>query len=116
MEDILKQIKELCSFEELYHDGINLDIKSLCDKGLGLLEKENSTIKVVRNGKELYHIQNRELGSDGVPLDMFVWLDHFPTEKDLRALFSAEYENLGGEALDCWLTSSEIFNVWAEEL
>lgn len=73
-------------------------------------------MKVERDGKTLYHIQNRELGSDGFPLDTYCWCDHEPTTADLKTLWLEIYEDLGEDALDKWLTSSEIYPVWAEDL
>lgn len=119
MEDIFKQIKELCEFEELYHDGINIDIKSLCDKGLKLLKGDKKDMGVVRDGKTLYHIQNNDLGSDGYPLDTYIWCAHYPTEEDMRTAWDLEYGDGYGkdnEMLNKWLTSSEIYAVFAEEL
>ena len=71
-------------------------------------------MKVERDGKTLYHIQNRVLGSDGFPLDTFVWCDHEPNTADLKTVWLEIYEDLGDDALNEWLTSSEIYPVWAE--
>lgn len=38
VEKNLKQIIELCQFEELYHDGINIDIKNLCEQALAVMK------------------------------------------------------------------------------
>lgn len=119
MEKILKQIKELCQFDELYHDGINIDIKALCDEGLKLLKKKHATMTVERDGKVLYHIQNNNLGSDGYPMDTFIWCERYPTDEDLRKAWDLEYGDGYGDdntALNEWLTSSEIYKVCAEDL
>lgn len=73
-------------------------------------------MKVEQNGKTLYHIQNNDLGSDGYPLDTYYWCDHEPTTADLKTLWLEIYEDLGSDALETWLSSSEIYPVWAEEL
>ena len=78
-------------------------------------------MKVEQNNKTLYHIQNMNMGSDGYPFDTYVWCDHFPTKEDLEKAFDIEYgEAYSGEgkqsALDEWLTSSEVYMVYADEL
>lgn len=75
----------------------------------------------VRKGKKsLYHIQNMNMGSDGYPFDDFVFSDHFPTKEDLLKVYKSEY---GGTSLENdealineFLTSSEIYKVYAEEV
>lgn len=79
-------------------------------------------MKVEQNGKTLYHIQNTVMGSDGVPFDAFVWCDHFPTTEDFEKAFDLEYPSDGfddeGRAnmKEEWLTSSECYIVYAEDL
>lgn len=65
--------------------------------------------------KTLYHIQNLNMCSDGEPFDVFVLSNHFPTEKDLRELYSREFPD-DDSRLDEFLTSSNIYNVFVEEL
>ena len=75
-------------------------------------------MKVEKNGKTLYHIQNNNLGSDGYPLDAFIWCAHYPTDEDLRNAWAEEYGDVYGddnEALDEWLMSSEIYPVYASD-
>lgn len=73
-------------------------------------------MKVEIEGKTLYHIQNRNIGSDGYPLDAFVWSDHKLTDEDLKKVLLKEYEQYEDyeNAVEEWLTSSEIYPVWAE--
>lgn len=75
-------------------------------------------MKVEKDGKELYHIQNLNMGSDGYPFDTYVWCDHFPNKKDLEKAFELEYGDAYGEdkkyALEEWLTSSEVYMVYAD--
>lgn len=76
-------------------------------------------MKVEQDGKTLYHIQNNDMGSDGYPLDAYCWCDHEPTEEDMRKIWDLQYGNGYGDnknALDTWLTTSEVHCVWAEEL
>lgn len=68
-----------------------------------------------KDGKTLYHIQNLNMCSDGEPFDVFVFSDHFPTESDLRELYSREFPD-DESLLDEFLTSSHIYNVFVEEL
>ena len=74
---------------------------------------------VTKNGKTLYHIQNMNICSDGEPFDVFVFTDHFPTESDLRELYSREFPDEQPDDdsyLDEFLTSSNIYTIVAEEL
>lgn len=75
-------------------------------------------MKVELNGKELYHIQNMNLGDNASAFDTFVWSDHFPTREDLGKVFDCEFE--GAEGVESmreeFLTTSEIYKVWAEDL
>ena len=77
-------------------------------------------MKVEKDGKVLYHIQNLNMGSDGYPLDTYVWCDHFPNKDDLKKAFDLEFSDGYGaqssHALEEWLTSSEIYKVYAEEV
>lgn len=76
---------------------------------------KGKTMKVIKEGKELYHIQNRNICSDGSAYDMFVFSDHEPTKEDLRRLFIEDYGESEWE-LEEWLTSSEVYSVYAEEI
>ena len=73
-------------------------------------------MKVEQDGKTLYHIQNFNLGSDGYPFDTYVWCNHFPDKQDLRKAFELEWgkDYLTEEALNEWLTSSEVYMVYAD--
>lgn len=75
-------------------------------------------MKVEIEGKTLYRIQNRNMGSDGVPLDAFWWGEHEPTNEDLKRIFLSAYEGYDGDedALREWLASSEVCPVYAEEV
>lgn len=78
-------------------------------------------MKVKKDDKTLYHIQNLNISSDGYPFDMYVWCDHFPNKQDLHKAFDLEWgddyaENEGGTTLEEWLTSSEVYMVYADEI
>lgn len=68
---------------------------------------------IIRNGKTLYHIQNRNMCTDGTSFDVFVWSDHYPTEKDMKNIYHNEFGH-DVRLLDEFLTSSETFVVYAE--
>ena len=73
---------------------------------------------VTLNGKTLYHIQNRNICTDGTCFDMFVYFDHEPNDADLLLAYELEFpdELNNKELLDEFLTSSEIYKINAEEL
>lgn len=75
-------------------------------------------MKVELNGKQLYHIQNMNLGDNASAFDAFVWSDHYPTADDLGKVFDCEFD--GADGVDGmkeeFLASSEVYAVWAEEL
>ena len=74
---------------------------------------------VKHNNKTLYHIQNMNIMTDGTAYDIFVFADHFPKEVDLREIFKLEFQGCGydtPELLNEFLTSSEVFEVYAEEI
>lgn len=77
-------------------------------------------MKVEKDNKVLYHIQNMNMSSDGYPFDTYVWCDHFPNKDDLKKAFELEFADSHGEneeyALEEWLTSSEVYMVYAEEI
>lgn len=79
-------------------------------------------MKVEKDNKTLYHIQNLNMGSDGYPFDTYVWCDHFPNKQDLRKVFDLEWEDGCAEkeewkaTLEEWLTSSEVYMVYADEI
>lgn len=77
-------------------------------------------MRVEKDGKVLYHIQNLNMGSDGYPLDTWVWCDHFPNKDDLKKAFDLEFADGYGMqssyALEEWLTSSEVYMVYADEI
>lgn len=76
-------------------------------------------MEVKRYNKVLYHIQNMNICTDGSAFDDFVFCDHYPNDADLRKLLHLEFD--GSDALTPemeqeFLTSSEIYKVYAEEL
>lgn len=76
-------------------------------------------MEVKHNNKTLYHIQNMNIMTDGSAFDDFVFADHFPTQKDLKKIFEIEFNGSDGatpEMLEEFLTSSEIYKVYAEEV
>lgn len=77
-------------------------------------------MRVEKDNKVLYHIQNMNMSSDGYPLDTYIWSDHFPNKDDLKKAFELEFADGYGEhekyALEEWLTSSEVYAVYAEEV
>ena len=78
-------------------------------------------MKVEQDGFTLYHIQNMNMGSDGYPMDTYVWCDHFPNKRDLRKAFDNEWGfTYSGEskeeAMKEWLTSSEVYGVYADKI
>jgi len=82
-------------------------------------ETIGETDEVKRGEKTLYHIQNMNICSDGCAFDDFVFADHFPTKDDLKTIFLSEFEGSDintEEMLDEFLTSSEIYKVYAEEV
>lgn len=83
-------------------------------------KRKEYNMKVEKDNKVLYHIQNMNMGSDGYPFDAYVWCDHFPNKDDLTKAFALEYGGAYGEneefALKEWLTSSEVYAVYADEV
>lgn len=75
-------------------------------------------MEVKQNGKTLWHIQNLNMGSDGAAFDCFVWSDHEPTREDLVKAHHEEFSGCDDEdyLLDEFLTSSEVYKVYAEEV
>lgn len=76
-------------------------------------------MEVKHNNKTLYHIQNMNIMTDGSAFDDFVFADHFPNQKDLEKVFEDEFKGCGydtPELRDEFLTSSEIYKVYAEEV
>lgn len=70
-------------------------------------------MKVVVNGKTLWHIQNMNILSDGEPYDMFLWGENEPTEEELRRAFAEDYDEYSEYEMSEWLTSSSIYAVYA---
>ena len=48
-------------------------------------------MRVEKNGKTLWHIQNMNICSDGTPYDMFLWSENEPTKEELRKAFAEDY-------------------------
>ena len=65
-------------------------------------------------GKTLYHIQNRNICSDGSAYDMFLLSDHAPTTEEFRAKFLEDYDD--EEKSDEFCTSSEMYKVYYDVL
>ena len=72
-------------------------------------------MRVEQNGKTLYHIQNMNICSDGSAYDMFLWAKDEPTQEELAKAFIEDYGDDKRMAEE-WLTSSEVYAVYAEEL
>ena len=72
--------------------------------------------RIMKDNKVLYHIQNMDICSDGEPYDVFVFLDHEPTKDDLRKLWLEVEGNDDEDGLDEFMTSSNWYSVWGEEL
>lgn len=77
-------------------------------------------MEVKRYDKVLYHIQNMNITTDGTAFDEFVFCDHFPNKEDLRKVYASEFGGTSDEhneaLLEEFLTSSEIYKVYAEEV
>lgn len=69
-------------------------------------------MKVEKNGKTLWHIQNMSICSDGTPYDMFLWGENEPTKEELRKAFAEDYGEDEGCEMDEWLTSSDVYAVY----
>lgn len=70
-------------------------------------------MKVIVDGKTLWHIQNMNILSDGEPYDMFLWGENEPTEEELRRAFAEDYDEYSEYEMSEWLTSSNIYAVYA---
>lgn len=70
-------------------------------------------MKVEKDGKTLWHIQNMNICSDGTPYDMFLWSENEPTKEELRKAFAEDFGEDEGCEMDEWLTSSEAYMVYA---
>lgn len=73
-------------------------------------------MKVEQNGKTLWHIQNKNICSDGTPYDMFLWSENEPTEEEIIKAFKEDYVDCEDWQVEEWKTSSEIYAVYAEEV
>lgn len=69
-------------------------------------------MRVEKNGKTLWHIQNMNICSDGTPYDMFLWSENEPTKEELRKAFAEDYGEDEGCEMDEWLTSSDVYAVY----
>lgn len=74
-----------------------------------LLDKANKNL-------EIWHIQNREICSDGTPYDMFLMADHEPTQEEMVEAFKEDYIDADDKDIDYWMTSSEVYKLYAEEI
>lgn len=70
-------------------------------------------MKVEKDGKTLWHIQNMNICSDGTPYNMFLWSENEPTKEELRKAFAEDYGEDEGCEMDEWLTSSNVYAVHA---
>ena len=73
-------------------------------------------MRVEQNDKTLWHIQNMNICSDGGAYDMFLWAKDEPTQEDLEKAFREDYIDADDELVKEWLTSSNVYAVYAEEL
>lgn len=73
-------------------------------------------MKVEQNGKTLWHIQNKNICSDGTPYDMFLWSENEPTLEEIVKAFKEDYADCEDWQVEEWETSSEIYAVYAEEV
>lgn len=77
-------------------------------------------MQVTKDGKTLYHIQNRNITTDRVPYDIFIWCDHFPNKEDIAVAVSYDLEGEDEELLKGYIEeaqqSSDVYAVWAEEI
>ena len=65
---------------------------------------------------EIWHIQNMNICSDGTAYDMFLMAENEPTEEQLRKAFAEDYGEEEGCEMDEWMTSSEIYKLYTEEV
>lgn len=72
-------------------------------------------MRVERDNKTLYHIQNLNLGD--TPFDAFLWCDHFPTDEDLRKVAEDEWAGVEEDTKQKYteelLATSEVYMVCA---
>lgn len=75
-------------------------------------------MEVKQENKSLYHIQNMTIGTDGYPIDFFVWCKHFPTGKDLKKIAQKEFDRCDDieAVVDEFVCNSEIYKVYADEI
>lgn len=69
-------------------------------------------MRVEKDGKTLWHIQNMNICSDGTPYDMFLWSENEPTKEELRKAFAEDYGEDEGCEMNEWLTSSDVYAVY----
>lgn len=79
-------------------------------------DTERELLDVMKGNKCLWHIQNMNISHNGEPYDLFLWSEHEPTEEQLRKAFLNDYEHCEDWQLEEWMTSSEMYKVWAEEI
>lgn len=65
---------------------------------------------------EIWHIQNMEICSDGTPYDMFLMADHEPTQDEMAKALKEDFDDADDKAVDYWMTSSEVYKLYAEEI
>ena len=73
-------------------------------------------MRVEHDGKTLWHIQNMNICTDGGAYDMFLWSENEPTQAELEKAFREDYIDAEDELVEEWLTSSEVYAVYAEDL
>ena len=73
-------------------------------------------MRVEQNDKTLWHIQNMNICSDDSAYDMFLWAKNEPTREELEKAFREDYIDADDELVEEWLTSSDVYAVYAEEL
>ena len=74
--------------------------------------------EVKKGNKNLWHIQNMDLGDNESAFDVFIWCDHEPNEKDLLKAFEDEFNGCAGveEYKETFLSTSQIYKVWGVEV
>lgn len=76
-------------------------------------------MKVTKDGKTLYHIQNMNITGDSTPYDLFIWCSHFPNDADIEKAVRSDFEGADDEkyvsaTVKTALESSEIYAVYTE--
>lgn len=73
-------------------------------------------MRVTKGNKVLWHIQNMNIHTDGEPYDMFVWAENEPSPELMKRAFLEDYTDASDELINEWLTSSDVYAVYVEEV